>query len=188
VLTVTGFCSVRWHWLVNTGDTAAGGISRQTTCPLRKGFWLDGILRFGSSTLGIAWAGNLCDLGRKQLWLKAGRAPFVLYPGICLTTEEKHGKPQSVYPSSHSTTSCAHLAALRGTASAGLLHVSSPRLPGGLQSALGRHSALQVAALRGSLHQLTLGPNCRSVLWCGRRRMESPNPRQFACCQRNKLR
>jgi hypothetical protein len=25
---------------------------------------------------------------------KAGRAPFELYPGICLTTEEKHGKPQ----------------------------------------------------------------------------------------------
>jgi hypothetical protein len=24
-----------------------------------------------------------------------GHAPFELYPGICLTTEEKHGKPPS---------------------------------------------------------------------------------------------
>jgi hypothetical protein len=34
---------------------------------------------------------------------------------------------------------------------------------GGLRSALGRHSALQVAALRGSLHQLTSG-QCSDVV------------------------
>jgi hypothetical protein len=26
---------------------------------------------------------------------EAGFAPFELYPGICFTTEEKHGNPQS---------------------------------------------------------------------------------------------
>jgi hypothetical protein len=36
----------------------------------------------------------------ESLWLQAtvagrlGRAPFELYPGICITIEEKHGKPQ----------------------------------------------------------------------------------------------
>jgi hypothetical protein len=48
----------------------------------------------------IAVPEGFCDLGGVILaeglydW---GRAmpPFQLYPGICLTTEEKHGKPQS---------------------------------------------------------------------------------------------
>jgi hypothetical protein len=28
-------------------------------------------------------------------WGEAGHAPLSIIPGICLTTEEKHGKPQS---------------------------------------------------------------------------------------------
>jgi hypothetical protein len=55
------------------------------------------------SCVGVALAEDLCDLGEggKSLRLKAsvigeaGRAPFELYPGICLATEEKHEKPQS---------------------------------------------------------------------------------------------
>jgi hypothetical protein len=49
----------------------------------------------------VPLAENLCDLG----WAitsfedlcdrEVGRAPFELYLGVCLTTEEKHGKPQS---------------------------------------------------------------------------------------------
>jgi hypothetical protein len=39
--------------------------------------------------------------GRRSVWMKAfmigegGPCPFGLCPGICLITEEKHGKPQS---------------------------------------------------------------------------------------------
>jgi hypothetical protein len=73
---------------------------------------------------------------------EAGRAPFELCPGIRLTTEEKHEEPQSGLPSSHRTTRCTDLAVYLGTTSAGLLHVSSPRLPGGPQSALGRRKYL----------------------------------------------
>jgi hypothetical protein len=42
-------------------------------------------------------------------------------------------------------------------------------------------SAFQVAELRGSPQQLSLSWNSQSVLWCGWRRMESPNRREFAC-------
>jgi hypothetical protein len=55
--------------------------------------WWGGSLRLKTSVIG-----------------EAGRAPFELYPGICLTTEEKHGKPQSEQPSSQRTTRYAELA------------------------------------------------------------------------------
>jgi hypothetical protein len=61
---------------------------------------------------------------------EAGSAPFRLSLGIRLTTEEKHGKPQSGQPSSHRTTRCVDLVVFSVTASAGLLDVISPRLPG----------------------------------------------------------
>jgi len=50
--------------------------------------WFDGYLRFEPRS-GLALAEGLHD----RVW--AGRAPIHLHPGICLTTEEKHGKPQS---------------------------------------------------------------------------------------------
>jgi hypothetical protein len=40
-------------------------------------------------SVGGALAEGLRDWG-------GGRAPFELYPGMCPTTEEKDGKPQSV--------------------------------------------------------------------------------------------
>lgn len=43
------------------------------------------------------------------------------------------------------------------------------------------HKYLPSCRLKASPHQLTLSPNSQSVLWCGRRWMESPNLREFAC-------
>jgi hypothetical protein len=62
--------------------------------------------------VGVVLAEGLCDLGgiTSAEGLRdgeAGRAPFFsLCPGIRLTTEEKHGKPQSGQPSSHRTARC----------------------------------------------------------------------------------
>jgi hypothetical protein len=67
------------------------------------------------------------------------------------------------------------------------LDVRSPRFPRWLQSPLDRPGAFRVAVLRGSPHQLTSSRNSRSMLWCSRRRTESPNPREFACYQRTKV-
>jgi hypothetical protein len=66
--------------------------------------------------------------------------------------------------------------------SAGLLNISPPRLPVGdfSQPVVGT-SFFQVAELRDSPNQPTLCRNSQTVLWCGRRSMESPNPREFAC-------
>jgi hypothetical protein len=80
--------------------TASGELSHQTTCPILNGFWSEGFL----------------GVEHKPFWLKisvtreASRASLELYPGIYLTTEEKHGNPQSGYSSSHRTTHCADLA------------------------------------------------------------------------------
>jgi hypothetical protein len=41
-----------------------------------------------------SWGGIILAEGFHD-WGLVGRAPFELYPGICLTTEEKHGQPQS---------------------------------------------------------------------------------------------
>jgi hypothetical protein len=82
--------------------------------------------------------------GLRPLWLETGRSPFELYPGICLTTEEKHGQPGSP-----GTARCADLAVFWGTASAGLLDVRSPRFPRWLQSALGRHRCLPSYRTKG---------------------------------------
>jgi hypothetical protein len=95
---------------------------------------------------------------------EGGRAPFELYPGICLTTEEKHGKPVRV-AENLVTTRCADLAVFLGTASAGLLSISPPRLPvGDFSQPFVDTRAFQVAELRGSPHQPTLSRNSQSVL------------------------
>jgi hypothetical protein len=60
---------------------------------------------------------------------------------------------------------------------------------GWLQSALalGRHKCLPSFWTKGFPHQLTLSQNSQSVLLCDWRRMESPNPHEFACYQRTKV-
>jgi hypothetical protein len=69
-------------------------------------------------SVGVVLAEGLCDLGggggslRLKATVMGWRAVplFSLYPGIRLTTEEKHGKPQSGQPRSHRTARCADLA------------------------------------------------------------------------------
>jgi hypothetical protein len=79
---------------------------------------------------------------------------FKLYPGICLTTEENHRKPQ-VKLAGLSYTSCIKLAAFVGAASTGLQSVSAPRLPAGdLSLPLVGTSVFQVTDLRGSPHHI----------------------------------
>jgi hypothetical protein len=106
--------------------------------------------------VGAALAEGLCDLEGGSLRMKvsvtrdAGRAPFQLYPGICLTTDENTENLSQDSPvATGLTTRCADLAVFSGTASAGLLHVSSPRLPGRLQSALGLHRCLPSCRTKG---------------------------------------
>jgi hypothetical protein len=96
-------------------------------------------LRLGGDHFGWrppSWGGGPCPF-------------FSLCPGIHLTNEQNHGKPQSGQPSSPGTARCADLALFWGTASAGLLDVRSPRLPGWLQSALGPHRCLRICRTKG---------------------------------------
>jgi hypothetical protein len=72
-------------------------------CPNRqlvlyqKDFGRTAFLGVEPRSVGVDLAEGLCDWGRESLRLKAsvigeaGRAPFELYPGICLTTEDKQG-------------------------------------------------------------------------------------------------
>jgi hypothetical protein len=64
----------------------------------------------------------------------------------------------------------------------------TPGYPGDFSQPAVGTSAFRVAVLRGSPHQLTSSWNSQSMLWCGRRRLESPNPREFAWYQRIKVR
>jgi hypothetical protein len=104
-------------------------------------------------SVGVVLAEGLCGLG-ESLRLKAsvmGRRALPLLPsaGIRLTTEEKHGKPQSGQPSSQGTARCADLAVFWGTGSAGLLDVRSPRFPRCIQSAIGRNRCLPSCRTKG---------------------------------------
>jgi hypothetical protein len=62
--------------------------------------WFDGCLGVEPRS-GLALAEGLCEIWGITLAeglhepVLVGCAPFHLYPDICLTTEEKHGKPQS---------------------------------------------------------------------------------------------
>jgi hypothetical protein len=100
---------------------------------------------------------------RPPLMGKASRASLQLHPGKSRNWE-KHEKTQY---SSHRTTRRADLAVFWGTASAGLLSISSPCLPVGdfSQPSVGT-SAFPVAEVRGSPHQLTLSRNsqCSDVV------------------------
>jgi hypothetical protein len=80
------------------------------------------------------------------------------------------------------TTRCVDLATFFGAASTGLLSIGPPQLNvGDFRQPLIGTTVFHVAELRGSPHQLTLSRNSQLVLWCGRWRMQSPNPREFAC-------
>jgi hypothetical protein len=110
-----------------------------------------------------------------------------LYPGIRLTTEENHGKTSVGVAEKRLTEDCWHDSFSR----------LGGRFTGDLDLSSGRHhlwlaplvtwanpwsDIYRVAGLRGSPHQLTSSRSSQSRLWCGRRKMEFPNPREFACC------
>jgi hypothetical protein len=127
-------------------------------------------------------------LREKSLRLKAsmtgegGPCPFWIIPWHLPYNWGKARKTLVRVAELLETTCSADLAAFLGTASAGLLNISPPRLPvGDFSQPLVGVGAFQVAELWGSPHQPTLSRNSQSALWCGRRRMESPNPREFAC-------
>jgi hypothetical protein len=94
-------------------------------CPIRQLVlyqkncgWMD-FLGIEHRSIGVVLAEGPCDLRliTSAEGLRDGEAdsaPFELYPGICLATEEKHGRRQTVYPSSHSTARCAHLVSFEG--------------------------------------------------------------------------
>jgi hypothetical protein len=81
------------------GIAVCGGLSHQTAYPSSKVFGWMVFLGVEPRSVGVVLAEGLCDFGgiTSAEGLRdgeAGRAPFQLYPGIHLTTEEKHGKPQ----------------------------------------------------------------------------------------------
>jgi hypothetical protein len=106
VLTRAGFCSSRKPVLLRLGKLLLVG-----DYPIRllflypKDFGWMVFLGAEPRSVGVALAEGLCDLGGGGITSaerlrdgEAGRATFQLCPGICLTTEEKHGKPQSEQP------------------------------------------------------------------------------------------
>jgi hypothetical protein len=146
-----------------------------------SGSWIQkGWDRFDWWTLRLGGGGTFW---RRPSWLGlAGRAPFDSYPDICHTTKENHERPQSRQTSSQKLLVASTWLPFSGAASTGVLSISPPRLPvGDFSQPLFGTSAFQVTELRGSPHQLSSSQNSQIVLWCGWRRVESPNPREFAC-------
>jgi hypothetical protein len=80
--------------------------------------------------------------------VQAGRAPFNLYPGIWLTTEEKHGKPQGSRVVL-GTARCVNFAAYRGGLDRPAVHPSSSVDRKGLQTALGKRRCLPSCRTKG---------------------------------------
>jgi hypothetical protein len=106
-------------------------------CWDRFGWWP---LRFGGGGDHFDW---------RPPWLgKAGSAPFELYPGICPTTEGKHGKPQrSRVVGDYSLRRLGRL--LRESLDWPAEHQSTSVTRGWLQSALGRHKCLTSCRTNG---------------------------------------
>jgi hypothetical protein len=118
----------------------------------------------GSSWLkaSATWGGLLrlkaSVMGRRAVPL------FSLCPGIRLTTEEKHGKPLSVQPSSPGTSRCADLAVFVGLPRLACWTSDHPGFRGDLSQPSVGAGAFRVAVLRDSPHQLSSSRNSRSVL------------------------
>jgi hypothetical protein len=134
-------------------------------------------------------------LGGKSFWLKfsmtgeGGPCPFWIILWHLPYNSGKAWKTSFRVAEQLETTCCVDLAAFLGAPSKGLLSISLPWLPvGDFSHPLVGKSAFQVAELRGSLHQLTLSLNSQSVLWCGRRTEESPDPCEFSFYQSTRAR
>jgi hypothetical protein len=163
-------------------------------CPIRqrvickKDFGLTALWGLNPEVIRSLWLIASATWGRNHFsWRhpslgKVGRARFSIIPWNLLYNWVKARKTSVRVAEELETTRSADLADFLWTASAGLLNISPPRLPvGDFSQPLVSTGAFQVAELRGSPHQLTLSRNSQSVLWRGRRKMESPNPREFAC-------
>ena len=117
---------------------------------------------------------------------RLGRRLIIVYPGICLTNEENHGKPIRVAEKCTADQRWTRLVwstwPSRAMASTGLLASAAlgVRLKrrGQLSVSVG---ICRVAVQRGSPRQLTLSPGSLSGLWCGRETAEHPGPRLSAC-------
>jgi hypothetical protein len=82
-----------WYWWEMS---PSGNLSFQKTTLVG---WMSGSW---TQRVEIAFAEGFCALGGNfgwgRPWLGRRAAPlFQLYPGLCLITEEKHGKPQSAH-------------------------------------------------------------------------------------------
>jgi hypothetical protein len=131
-----------------------------SSCPKLDG-WVD--VRDLKSELGSLWLkasatlmGGITSGEGFHDWVWAGRAPFYLYSGICLTTEEKHGKPQCWV---------LHVASTWPPCRGGLdwpaVHPSSSVDREGLQTALGRRRCLPSRRTKGFPYQITLSRRSR---------------------------
>jgi hypothetical protein len=153
-----------------------------------KRILVGGSLGVEPRSVGIALADGLCDLGG-EITLAEGlhdwgrRAVSLLNYTLEFALQlRKSTEKLSQGSRVVGDYSLRRLGRLLGTASAGLLNISPPWFPvGDFSQPLVGASVFQVAELRGSPHKLAWSRNSQSVLWCGRRRMEAPNPRKFAC-------
>jgi hypothetical protein len=154
------------------GVVATGGrLSHQATCPMWKGFLLDGFLGVEPRSVGIALANDLCDFGRKSLWLKASRiaggelCPFWIRPWHL---PYKWGKAQKTCQGSWNSwrllvapTSCLFRDSLGWPAE----HQSTSITRGWLQSALGRYTCLPSCRTMGfSTSALSRNP-VSALMW-----------------------
>jgi hypothetical protein len=158
---------------------AGGGLAYQKICPLSKGFWFDGFLRVEPGSVGVALAEGLRDWGGGPcpFWLKPWNLPYNW--GKARKTSVRVAEQPQDYSLAPTWLSFEGQPRLACWSSVHLGYSSQPLVGA---------SAFQVAVLRGSPQQLTSSRNSRSVLWYVRRKMQSPNPREFACFQRTKVR
>jgi hypothetical protein len=153
------FCRGGRHWFVTLGSIAASGDYPIGQLVLVKSVLVGGLPgswntkcwdRFGWKRLRLSGEGGTNHFGWRPPWLgKARLAPFELYPGICHTPEEKHGKPQSV-PRVIRPLVAPTLLSYDGQARLPCWASVTTVSRGELQSALGRHKCLPSCQIMGS--------------------------------------
>jgi len=140
--------------------------------------------RFATFFQALSWS--------RRAWGRGVRAVprlCVLHPGICLTTEENHGKPQGSRKalgwSAKNAIRFVDLAIAGDDIDwpAGPCRLWLSRQATG--STLGQLKYLP-SCLTSSPHQLPLSQSSQSGLWCGRQTAEHPDPRVSACYLRTR--
>jgi hypothetical protein len=115
-----------------------GRLSHQATCPLRKGFRLDGSLGVEPRSVGITLADGLCNLGGGGVTSAKGihdwgrrAVPLLNYTLVSALQLRKSTENLSQGSRVDGDYSLRRLGRLLGTASTGLLNISPLRLPVG---------------------------------------------------------